>query len=488
MSEAAGSTAPPSDGAPPHPADLDPVARRRQHRAWYVYDWANSAYVTTTATVLFGPYMTAVARADACPDLVQGAECTSDLELFGFLPVSPGSLVFYAVTVSTIFSALVLPIVGAVADRSRHQRQLLGLFAWIGAAAAASMFFVAGSNWQLGVGLLLVANTALGSSLVVYDAILCQIATPDERDGVSSRGWAMGYLGGFILLAANLAVVTLHDSLGLSEGEAVRVSLLSAGVWWGVFTLVPVLGLRNRVPVDPVPVDPDGPEGPLPPVTDPRRAPLLRGSFTQLADTLRHLRGYRQTWMFLLAYLLFNDGIQTVIGASSVYGAEELGLPTQSLITTILMVQLVAFGGALLFGRLAGRFGAKRTILGGLVLWTGVVVAGYFLPAGNFPLFLSLAAVIGLVLGGTQALSRSLFSQLVPLGREAEYFSLYQAAERGTSWFGTFLFGLVFQITGSYRPAIVSLMVFFVVGGLLLTRVRVREGILAAGNTPPTVL
>ena len=218
------------------------------------------------------------------------------------------------------------------------------------------------------------------------------------------------------------------------------------------------------------------------------RPSLLRGSFTQLADTLRHLRGYRNTWMFLLAYLLFNDGIQTVIGASSVYGAEELGLPTESLIVTILMVQLVAFGGALLFGRLAGLYGAKRTILAGLVMWTVVVVVGFFLPAGNFPLFLALAALIGVVLGGTQALSRSLFSQLVPLGREAEYFSLYQAAERGTSWFGTFLFGLVYQLSGSYRPAIFSLMVFFVLGGLLLTRVRIREGIVAAGNTPPSVI
>ncbi len=505
---AAGPTSSPPDVTSAEPLHQDAASRRRQHRAWYVYDWANSAYVTTTATVLLGPYLTAVARADACPNLAEGVDCTESLRVLG-VPISAGSLVFYAVTLSTVVSAVILPLVGAIADRSRHQRQLLGGFAWIGALAAASMFFVTGSNWQLGVGLLLVANTALGSSLVVYDAILCQIATPDERDGVSSRGWAMGYLGGFLLLAANLALVTLHDSLGLTEGQAVRVSLLSAGVWWGAFTLVPVLGLRNRVPVDPVLVEPvpvesipaepvpvepgTGVDVGKPPATaaaspTPPRASLLKGSFTQLADTLRHLRGYRNTWMFLLAYLLFNDGIQTVIGASSVYGAEELGLPTESLIITILMVQLVAFGGALLFGRLAGRYGAKRTILAGLVLWTVVVVVGFFLPAGNFPLFLALAGLIGLVLGGTQALSRSLFSQLVPLGREAEYFSLYQAAERGTSWFGTFLFGLVYQLSGSYRPAIVSLVVFFVLGGLLLTRVRIREGIVAAGNTPPAVL
>jgi UMF1 family MFS transporter len=192
--------------------------------------------------------------------------------------------------------------------------------------------------------------------------------------------------------------------------------------------------------------------------------------------------------MFLLAYLFFNDGIQTVIYASSIFGQEELGFAPGQLITTILLVQFVAFFGALTFGRIAGRIGARRTILGGLVLWCVVVAFGFVLPEGRFALFLALAALIGLVLGGTQALSRSLYSQLVPVGRQAEYFSLYQAAERGTSWFGTLTFGLVFQLTGSYRSAIVALVVFFVVGGVLLARVDVRRGILEAGNELPRVV
>jgi UMF1 family MFS transporter len=322
------------------------------------------------------------------------------------------------------------------------------------------------------VALLVVANLCLASSLVIYDAVLCRIATPDERDRVSSRGWALGYLGGFLLLTLDLAMVTAHDALGLTEAQAVRLSLLSAGLWWGGFTVVAYAGLRDRSPVDVAAV----------------RGSLVGEAFGQLASTVRHLRGYPQTLRFLLAYLLFNDGIQTVIAASSVYGSRQLGFGTSQLIVTILIVQIVAFVGALLFGRLAGRYGARDVILASLVLWTAVVGIGFFLPAGRFALWVALAVLIGLVLGGSQALSRSLYSQLVPRGREAEYFSLYQAGERGTSWFGTLLFGLVQQLTGSYRPAILALVLFFVLGGLLLRRVDVRRGIADAGNRAPAVL
>ena len=332
------------------------------------------------------------------------------------------------------------------------------------------MVFISGSNWQLGVALLVLANLALGCSLVVYDAILIDIAGPNERDAVSSRGWALGYLGGGLLLAVNLVLVSAPAKVGLSTEGAVRLSLLSAGLWWAIFTLIPYRGLRDRPAVSLEPVAGSG---------------LLRGSFGQLGATLRHLKGYPQTLMFLLAYLFYNDGIQTVITAASIFGQEQLGLSNSQLILTILVVQFVGFAGALIFGRVAARVGAWRTVLASLVLWCLVVSVGYLLPAHQFLPFVSLAVLIGLVLGGSQALSRSMFSQLVPRGREAEYFSLYQSAERGTSWFGTLLFGLVFQITGSYRNAIVALVVFFIVGGLLLSRVRIREGIIAAGNEVP---
>jgi UMF1 family MFS transporter len=451
---------------------LEPAARRREQRSWYFYDWANSAYVTTTLTVLFGPYLTSVAKRAACPGISSDAVCRTNLSVLG-IPVNPGSLALYAVTVTTLISALLLPVVGALIDRIGRKRTFLGGFAWLGALAASAMWFVTGDDWVLGVVLQLIASLALGCSLVVYDAILIDIATPDERDTVSSRGWAVGYLGGGLLLAINLVVVQAHESFGMSQGTAVRLSLLSAGVWWGAFTLIPYLGLRDRPPRDVVP--------------EPGRG-LIGAAFGQLVTTLRDLRGYPQTLRFLVAYLFFNDGIQTVIAAASIFAAEQLGLPQGQLITSILLVQFVAFGGALLFGRIARRTGAQRAILASLVLWVAVVGMGFVLPAHRFALFLALAVLIGVVLGGSQALARSLYSQLVPRGREAEYFSLYQSAERGTSWSGTLVFGLVFQLTHTYRAAIVALVIFFVVGGVLLARVDVRRGIADAGNEVPAVV
>ena len=448
-----------------------PESRRREQRAWYFYDWANSGYVTTVGTVLFAPYLTSVAERAACGVLPAGGRCARDLSVLG-IAVSPGSLVFYVVTVSTVLSALVLPVVGALADRSGRLRRLLAGLAWAGSAFAAAMFLVTGSNWQLGAVVLVGANLCLGSSLVVYDAILCAIALPEERDRVSSRGWALGYLGGGLLLAANLALVTLHDRVGLSQGTAVRICLLSAAVWWAAFTLIPYRGLRDRLPVA-------------------RRAAssggLLRSSFGQLARTLRELRRYPMTLLFLVAYLFYNDGIQTVIVASSTYGEKELGFDTGVLIATILVVQFVGIAGALLFGAAAARVGAKTAVLAGLVLWTGIVAAAYLLPERRLVPFVALGALIGLVLGGTQALSRSLFSQLVPHGREAEYFALYQACERGTSWLGTLVFGLVHQLTDSYRPAIVALVAFFLLGAAALARVDVQRGAAEAAARPMPV-
>lgn len=453
-------------------ADLSGFVRRREQRAWYFYDWANSAYVTTTATVLFAPYLTAVAERAACGRVgTDNNPCKQNVSVLGLHP-SAGSLVFYVVTLATIFSALLLPIVGALADRSSSKRKLMAGFAWAGSVAAGCMFFVAGKDWQLGAVLLVGANLCLGASLVVYDSILCDIAIPDERDRVSSRGWALGYLGGGLLLALNLVLVTAHDSAGLSKATAVRVCLLSAAIWWAVFTVIPYRGIKDRPPIDPVP----------------ESGGLLRQSFGQLVITLRDLRNFPVTLTFLLAYLFFNDGIQTVIVSASTYGEKQLGFGTSFLIAVILLVQFVAFGGALLFGRMANRIGARATILGGLVVWMVVVTVAFFLPSKQTGLFLALALLIGVVLGGTQALSRSFYSQLIPQGRTAEYFSLYQACERGTSWLGTLVFGLVHQWSDSYRPAIFALIAFFVLGFTLLWRVDARRGIAEAGNTAPALV
>ena len=444
----------------------------RYQRPWYWYDWANSAFVTTTATVLFGPYLTAIATEAACPRLADGADCTTDLNVLG-LPIDPGSLHPYTVGLSTFVGALLLIFVGAIADRTKHPARLMALFAGIGAVAASLMFFVEGTNWQLGVALLMVASIALGASLVVYDAILVRIAHPDDRDKVSSRGWALGYLGGGLLLAVNFLMLSNEDTFG-GTGQTVRISMLMAGLWWGLFTLIPVLGMWQL----------RGVERPVVAA----KAGVIGGTFRQLSDTFRHLRGLRQTLLFLVAYMFFNDGIQTVIGQSSLYGTAELGFSETTMLTLFLMVQFVAFGGALLFGQVARRLGAWRTVLGGIAMWVLVIVAAFFVPEKALAALFALGVGIGLVMGGTQALSRSMYSQLVPRDREAEFFSLYQALERGTSWFGAVIFGVVQQVTHSYRPAILALIVFFVLGGVLLAKVDMRKGILEAGNEVPAVV
>jgi UMF1 family MFS transporter len=445
----------------------------REQRAWYWYDWANSAYVTTTATVLMSPYLTTVAEAAACPDLPAGADCTTNLSVLG-IPVAPGSLWFFTITFTTILSAIVLIFVGAVADRSPRPTRLFAGFAWAGAVAASLMFLVAGTNWQLGALLVVVAGICLGASLVVYDSILCRIANENERDRVSAKGWAFGYLGGGTLLALNFALDLFHTRLGLDRGLATRLSILSAGIWWAAFTVIPYLGLRHLTGTVTSAVD--------------RRSGVVRGSLTQLRSTFGDLRRYPQTLTFLLAYLFFNDGIQTVIGSSSVYGSKELGFSESTVLGVFLFVQFVAFFGARLFGRMAARIGAWRTVLNGIGLWTVVVVIAFVTPSKSLAVFLGLGLLIGIVLGGTQALSRSLYSHLIPHGREAEYFSLYQAMERGTSWLGTLTFGLVYQFSHSYRWAIVCLIAFFVIGGYLLSRVDMRRGIEEAGNPVPVVI
>lgn len=441
----------------------------KEQRSWYWYDWANSAYITTTATVIIGPYLTSLANNAACPDLVDGQVCQNPVMLLGLFPVLPGALHPFLATLSTIISAVLLLFVGALVDRSAHPHRWLAGSAWLGATAGSMMFFLEGDNWELGAWLMIIAAFSFGASTVVYDSILVRISGPDDRDRVSSRGWAFGYVGGGLLLAANFLLMTFYDQLGLSYGMAIRLSLLSAGLWWGLFTIIPVLGLR-KLPKE-VPVEVSG-----------------HNPFSQLASTFAQMKHYPQTMLFLLAFLFYNDGIQTVIVSSSLYASKELGMATSQVMLTFLVTQFVAIAGALLFGLAASKIGAKKTVLIGLVIWLGVVGVGFVLPVGVFGALVALGAAIGLVMGGTQALSRSMYSQLIPLGRESEYFSFYQAMERGTSWLGTLTFALVFQFSQSYRLALVALIVFFVIGGVLLSRVNMRQGITDAGNALPKVL
>ncbi|MEO3819514.1 MFS transporter [Plantactinospora sp. B24E8] len=450
----------------PAPVETAPPSDRRERVGWYFYDWANSAFQTTVITVFLGPYLTSIAKT--------AAGCASDdpcrgqrISLLG-IDIAPGSLFPYMVSLSVFLTVFVLPVVGAVADRSPRKKEMLALFAYVGSAATIGLLFLTGDRYLLGAGLFLVANIAYGASIVVYHSFLPQIAGPEQRDSVSSVGWAIGYIGGGTLLALNVAGVLFKDSLGLDTGEVARYSIVSAGVWWAAFTTIPLLRLRNR-----------------PPTAGPAQGPLLIDGFRQLWQTLRELKAYPLTLFFLVAYLVYNDGIQTVISLSATYGTEELNLSDDVLVPTILMVQFLAFFGALGMGALAKRIGAWKTILTSLVLWTVVLAVAFRLPANQALPFVLLGGGIGIVLGGSQALSRSLFSQLIPKGKEAEYFGIYEISDKGTSWLGPLLFGLAYGMTESYRVAIISLLTFFVVGFVLLLAVPIRRAIVAAGNVPP---
>jgi UMF1 family MFS transporter len=420
-------------------------AERRERLGWYTYDWANSAFSTTVVAVFLGPYLTAIAKAAAGPG--------GSLRL-GWLTISPDSLFLYAVSLSVLLQALCLPVLGAIADYSHQKKRLLGLFAMTGATATVGLVGVTEGRWLLGAALFVVANLSFGASIVFYNAYLPDIATPSQRDRVSSFGWAAGYLGGGVLLALNLALVAFAPRFGLSQAQAARICLASAGLWWAGFTVVTLLTLRRRGAVHALPSGQS----------------YIGAGFRQLGHTLRGLPRYPQTLLFLLAYILYNDGVQTVITSLTQFGQEELGLGLAELARLALMIQFVAFAGVLGFARVARRIGTKRAILASLVVWVAALIYAWGLLRGRTDFFL-MALVGALVLGGTQALSRSAFSRLIPPGREAEYFSLYEISDRGTSWLGPLLVGLTLQLTGSYRLGLLSLLVLFVSGLLLLSRV-----------------
>ncbi|GAB4457107.1 MAG: MFS transporter [Anaerolineae bacterium] len=433
------------------------MENKREVTGWAMYDWANSAFSATVATTFLGPYLASLAEAQGGTVNFLGFQ----IEAAAFFP--------FCVSISVILQVLFLPVLGSIADYSNLKKQLMMLFAYTGATATIMLFFVQGNLIVLGGLLFIAANLAFGAAIVFYNAFLPDIAGPDDRDSVSSKGFAYGYVGGGLLLGLNLVMFNLMEDSGL----AVRLSLASAGVWWLLFTvLFPQRRLMQREPAQ-------------------RLAPgenYLSHSLKQLKRTLREIRvKYPHTLRFLIAYLIYNDGIQTVIVVSTLFASEELGIGTGTLVQVVLMIQFVASVGAYLFNLLAGRVGAKRSIMVNLFIWVVLLVYTYAFLTTTLQFWL-LAAVLALILGGSQALSRSLFSQMIPPNRESEYFSFYEISERGTSWIGPLVFGLAVQITGTQRIAILSLIAFFAIGLLLLGGTNVRRAITDAGNEVPALI
>jgi MFS transporter, UMF1 family len=428
-------------------------AVRRERRCWYFYDFANSAFASTVLTLFLGPWLTVLAKNAAGADGL--------IHPFG-IPVDPRSYWSYLVSLSVFTQVICLPIAGSFADRTPNKKRLLGVLAYAGAFATMAMYWLEGTRYLAGGFLFLLANLAFGASIVVYNSFLNDIAPEAERDAVSSRGWGLGYLGGGLLLALNLVLYSGASRFGISEGLAVRISLSSAGAWWALFSMIPLAGLRNRRPANPA------------------ASGDVRQAFVQLWSTMCGMTGYPQTLLFLVAYLVYNDAIQAVISLAGQFGADYLKIPMGLLTLAILMVQFVAFAGSFLFNWVASRTGAKNAVSLALALWI-LLMAGVFFVKTAAHYFVA-AALVALIMGGSQALSRSLYSVMIPKGREAEYYSLYEISDKGTSWLAPLLFGVTLQLTGSYQYAILSMVVFFVTGLVLLLRVNVPQAAAEAGN------
>ena len=425
--------------------------RRREQRGWYWYDWAASAFSVSVVAVFLGPYLTDTAQA--------AAAAGERITLFGLVPVTAESYYPYVAAIAVALQIVVMPIAGAAADTARSRRAVMAVCAYVGALTVMGMWFLSGTSYQLGGLLFIVAVMAFGCAMTVYNSFLPLIAEPNERDRVSSSAWAMGYAGGVLLLLANIVLFLGRERFGITEGDAVRLALVSAGGWWAVFTVIPLMRLKDR-----------------PPAVRPQGAFVAR-EFRQLASTLRHLGAYPQAGLFLLAFFFYNDGIQTLIGLSATYAVEELGLTTTTVLLSVVVVQVIGIVGALILARFAKRVGAKRVVLVSLVAWCVIALAVFLLPVGNAGLFLTVAGFSGFILGGSQALSRSLFAQLIPRRKEGEFFSLFEIAGSASALLGPLVFAVTLQFAGSYRIGLLFLVAFFVIGGLLLRRVDIMAGI-----------
>lgn len=446
---------------------------KREIFGWAMYDWANSAFSTTVGTVFLAPYVGALAASAAKAEfLARTGTAWSDgqpliVHLLG-IPIAPYSFIGYCTSISVLLQVFFLPMLGAIADYSHLRKLMMQIFATIGAISTIAMFFITGNLWWLGGLLFGFANLTFGAAVVFYNAYLPDIASEDQRDRVSSFGWAMGYLGDFLLLVLNLAFYQFHDKLGVPEDLAIRINLASAGVWWLSFSFITWARLHPRHARRPLP----------------KNETYVSMGFKQLGNTLRELKYFPETLRFLIAYFLYNDGIQTVIVMASTFatapliaGGLELSLGT--LTQVILIIQFVAFLGALFWGRLASWVGSKQSIIISLVIWAGVVIYAYFglRSTARVLEFTLLGVVIAIVLGGSQAISRSLFAQMIPKGREAEFYSFYEVSDRGTSWTGPAIFGLANQLSGSLRYGIVSLVIYFIAGLIILPKVNVETAI-----------
>ena len=410
---------------------------------WCMYDWANSAYITTAAVALLPNYFAQAVVGEAGVDIF-GINMSATA-LWGFMLGGAAFLVF-----------LFAPVLGAIADFSSAKRRFLASFAYMGSLFATMLYFCKSGDVGLTIALFMGTQVCFVAGNVFYDAFLPQIASEDKLDSVSAKGYAFGYVGGSLQFAIALGLVAMQKTPE-DQAMAARIGMAMTGIWWAGWTLLTMKYLKEvKVPYE------------LPEAyrNRPKALAYLALGISRTVATAKRVGRFKHLTLFLVAYMIYNDGIHTVTSMATIYGTEELGLSTTALMVTLLLVQVVAIGGALVFSRIANRIGAKRAVMCALVLWSGVVTYGYFIHTATE--FFVLGIIVGVVLGGTQALSRSFYGAMIPEQASAEFYGFYSVFSKFSSIWGPVTFGFIKQITGSARLAIISLMIFFIVGLILL--------------------
>ena len=410
---------------------------------WCMYDWANSAYITTAAVALLPNYFAQAVVGEAGVDIF--GMNMSATALWGFMLGGAAFLVF-----------LFAPVLGAIADFSSGKRRFLASFAYTGSLFATMLYFCKSGDVGLTIALFMGTQVCFVAGNVFYDAFLPQIASEDKLDSVSAKGYAFGYVGGSLQFAIALGLVAMQKTPE-DQAMAARIGMAMTGIWWAGWTLLTMKYLKEaKIPYE------------LPEAyrDRPKSLAYLALGISRTVATAKRVGRFKHLTLFLVAYMIYNDGIHTVTSMATIYGTEELRLSTTALMVTLLLVQVVAIGGALVFSRIANRIGAKHAVMCALVLWSGVVTYGYFIHTATE--FFVLGIIVGVVLGGTQALSRSFYGAMIPEQASAEFYGFYSVFSKFSSIWGPVTFGFIKQITGSARLAIISLMIFFIVGLILL--------------------
>lgn len=413
-----------------------------------MYDWANSGFATTVMAAVLPVYYGSVAA--------------------GNLPPSQATAYWgYTNTVGMLIVAFVAPVLGAVADHSGSRKRFVGIFAFLGMLLTASMVLIGAGDWKLASALYILALFGWSSANIFYDSLLPHVAGHDQIDRVSSRGYALGYMGGGILLVLNVLMIRpqligLAAFPGIPDSQwGVRLSFVSAALWWGLFSLPLFLHVNEPPAV----------------VGAGESANSVMAGFQRIGKTLKEIRRYGDLFKFLIAFWLYNDGITSIIIMAAIFG-QEIGIGSEHLLGAILMVQFVGIPFTLFFGRLAGRFGTRRSIYMSLVIYSMIALGGYFIQSALH--FWILAFMVAMVQGGSQALSRSLFGRMAPRAKSAEFFGFYDVSSKFASVIGPSLFATVGVMTGSSRNGIAALLILFIAGGFILSRVDVKRGIAMA--------